>query len=71
MLLTAVDAGLGALFFGIQPEHIDPVKAEFGIPAAYHPIGAITIGHAAPDTPSPSLARGRRGLDQVVHRGGW
>jgi nitroreductase len=69
MLLTAVDSELGALFFGIfKPEEF---KSRFGIPAAYTPIGAIAIGYPAPDEPSPSLKRGRRPLDEVVHRGGW
>ena len=69
MLLTAVDAGLGALFFGIFPEHIDALRQNFGVPDAYSPIGAIAVGYGAPDTPSPSLERGRRAADQVVHRG--
>ena len=57
MLLAAVDEGLGALFFGV--------------PEAYTPVGAITVGWPAPDTPSPSLARGRRTAADVVHRGRW
>jgi nitroreductase len=69
MLLTAVDADLGALFFGIFKP--DEFKKAFGIPAAYTPIGAIAIGYPAPDEPSPSLKRGRRPLDAVVHRGRW
>ena len=71
MLLTAVDAGLGALFFGVFPESIGRVREAFVIPEEYSPIGAITIGHPAPDTPSPSLRRGRRGVAEVVHRGRW
>jgi nitroreductase len=69
MLLTAVDAGLGALFFGIFPEHLADFRTEFGVPDAYTPIGAIALGYAAPDEPSPSLKRGRRPVDEVVHRG--
>ena len=34
-------------------------------------IGAITVGYPAPDRRSPSLRRGRRGVDEVVHRGRW
>jgi nitroreductase len=69
MLLTAVDAGLGALFFGIFPERLADFRAEFDVPEAYTPIGAIALGYAAPDEPSPSLKRGRRPVDEVVHRG--
>ena len=71
MLLTAVDAGLGACFFGIPPEHHHTFRHAFGVPDSYVPIGTIAIGHRAPDRPSPSLRRGRRGLDDVVHRGRW
>jgi nitroreductase len=69
MLLSAVDAELGALFFGIfRPEDF---KERFGVPSSYAPIGAIAIGYPAPDEPSPSLRRGRRGIEDVVHRGKW
>jgi len=71
ILLTAVDEGLGALFFAISPEHLDAFRTAFGIPAGFTPIGAIAVGHRAPDVGSPSLRRGRRGLDEVVHRGRW
>ena len=71
MLLTAVDAGLGACFFGIPPEHHVTFRDAFGVPDGYVPIGAIAIGQRAPDRRSPSLRRGRRGLDEVVHHGRW
>lgn len=71
ILLTAVDLGLGALFFGIfrTPEF----KAAFGVPDRVTPIGAIAIGHPAPaDRPSPSIkAVGRRPRERRVHRGRW
>ena len=69
LLLTAVDEGLGALFFGIFPHRMRAFRAAFGVPDAYTPIGAIAVGFPAPDTPSPSLARGRRSPAEVVHRG--
>ena len=69
MLLTAVDLGLGALFFGVF--RVEELRAAFGVPAAYHPIGAIALGYPAPDRPSASLKRGRRGQEDVVHRGRW
>ncbi len=62
MLLTAVDEGLGACFFGIPPERVDRYREAFGVPAEFTPIGAVTIGYRAPDQRSPSLRRGRRRL---------
>ncbi len=73
ILQTAVDEGLGACFFGIPPEKVPTVRAEFAIPDAFDPVGCLTIGHPAP-TPgakgSPSRRR-RKELDEVVHRGRW
>ena len=67
VLLTAVDAGLGAIFFRVfEPEAL---RAEFGIPDRFSPVGAIAIGYPQPDAPSPSVARGRRPPSAVVHRG--
>ena len=72
MLLTVVDEGLGACFFGIPPHEIASFRDEFGVPEGYMPIGAITVGHRADDAGSRgSAARGRRGQDEVVHRGSW
>ena len=71
MLLTAVDEGLGACFFGIPPERIGDYRAEFGVPADHTPIGAVSVGYGAPDHRSGSLWRGRRPVDEVVHRGRW
>ncbi|MBW3557019.1 MAG: nitroreductase family protein [Actinobacteria bacterium] len=69
MLLTAVDAGLGALFFGVPSERWAEMGPRLEVPGDYTPIGAIAFGHPAPDEPSPSLERGRRPLAEVVHRG--
>jgi nitroreductase len=69
LLLTAVDAGLGALFFGVADP--DGLRAAFGVPADHTPVGTVAIGHPLPDEPSASLGRGRRPLDEVVHRGHW
>jgi nitroreductase len=72
MLLTAVDEGLAAAFFGIQPPRLAPFREAFGVPAEYTPIGCVSVGYAgSDDRRSPSLARGRRGVDEVVHRGRW
>ena len=71
ILLTAVDEGLDACFFGIQPDQLAPFRAEFGIPDEYAPLGGITVGHRAPDTPAQPAAvdERRRGAELVVHRG--
>ncbi|MDP9798976.1 nitroreductase [Catenuloplanes nepalensis] len=71
MLLTAVDEGLGACFFGIPPERTAAYRAEFGVPGEFVPVGALTIGYRAPDRRSPSLKRGRRPQTEVIHRGRW
>ena len=71
ILLTVVDEGLGALFFDISPEHLDAFRSAFEVPAAFTPVGAIAVGHRAADVPSPSLGRGRRPVEEVVHRGRW
>jgi nitroreductase len=69
MLLTAVDAGLGALFLGVS-DH-DGLRRAFDVPDDWTPVGAVAVGHPLPDEPSSSLARGRRPLEEVVHRGRW
>ncbi len=73
MLLTAVDEGLGACFFGIMPQFIAPFRAEFGVPEEYDPIGGITVGYRAADLPAqgPAVAARRRDPGDVIHRGQW
>ena len=73
ILLTAVDEGLGACFFGIPPEHDAAIRAAFGIPDDFDPVGAISLGHRLPDeAPSGSpTKRTRKPLADVVHRGTW
>jgi nitroreductase len=74
MLLTAVDEGLGACFFGIMPENLQAFKVEFAIPDEYAPIGALTVGYRASDEPEPDrerLAERRRPATELMHRGHW
>jgi nitroreductase len=71
ILLSVVDAGLGALYFGL-PGGERALLADLGVPAGYEPIGAVAIGWPdGEDRPSPSLARGHRPTDEVLHRGRW
>jgi nitroreductase len=73
ILLTAVDEGLGACFFGIPPDHDRATRDAFGIPDDFDPVGAITLGHRLPDeAPSGSpTKRKRKTQADVVHRGSW
>jgi nitroreductase len=71
MLLTAVDEGLGACFFGIPPERIPAYRSAFGVPPSFTPIGAVSVGYRAIDKIAGSRARGHRPLSDVVHYGEW
>src|SRR3977135_4014753 len=72
ILLTAVDAGLGALFFGVPPAKIATTRETSGMPPRPHPIGTRAVGYANPrDRPSPSLKRGHRPTEEVIHTGQW
>jgi len=70
LLLGAVDAGLGACFFGLF-DHEAAVLAALGVPDGWRALGTVALGHPAPDEPGQSAGRGRRPLGDVLHRGGW
>ena len=69
--LTAVDSGLASCFIGLPADRVAGFRAAFGVPPAFTPIGALTVGYGAPDKRSPSLRRGHRPVDEVVHHGRW
>ncbi len=70
-LLTAVDAGIGALFFGI-PRGEAALLGALGVPGGMRAIGAVALGHpATDDRPSTSVAGRRRPPADIVHRGRW
>ncbi|MEV0896648.1 nitroreductase family protein [Actinoplanes sp. NPDC049802] len=71
MHLTAVNEDLGSCFIGLPAARVDTFKQEFGVPPEYRPIGALTIGYRGADKRSPSLRRGHRPVDSVVHHGRW
>ncbi len=72
MLLAAVDEGLGALFFGLHAPTLPAFRRAYGVPEGTDPIGAIALGHPAPDpVRSSAHTRSRRPLEQIVHRGRW
>jgi nitroreductase len=69
-LLAAEAAGLGALFFGVFKESA-ALGTSLGVPDGHDLIGAIALGHRAPDTPGRSVTRPKRTVDDIVHRGRW
>lgn len=69
LLLAAVDEGLAAGLLAVDDS--PALRQLLGLPDGVTPLGVVTVGHAAPDRPSGSLARGRRPLRDVVHRGRW
>jgi nitroreductase len=71
MHLTAVNEGLGSCFIGLPPVTIGDFREAFGVPGEFSPIGTLTIGYRADDKRSPSLKRGHRPMDDVVHHGRW
>lgn len=70
VLLTVVDEGLAALYFGIVPEAVGPFRKAFGVPDDHEPIGAIAIGHSAEPAPRDLRSR-RRPAQDVIHYGRW
>jgi nitroreductase len=69
ILLEAVNEGLAAGFAGSHD--LAAFRQLLGIPGEITPVGVIPVGYAAPDTRSPSLKRGRKPLDNVVHTEKW
>jgi nitroreductase len=75
LLQACVNAGLGALFFGIFANEAE-LLAELGVPAPIRPIGAIAIGHPtdaarAVKREASAARRPRRRLTDTIHRNGW
>ena len=72
MLLTVVDEGLGALYFGVPPEQQGAVKESFEIPADRRIVGVVALGYPAPDRTSEARGSGstrrRRPVAEVAHR---
>jgi nitroreductase len=69
LLLTAVDAGLAALFF--RAHRPGALRRAFDVPGSFVPVGTVAVGHAAADRQSTSAGRPRRSASAIVHRGRW
>ena len=70
ILQTAVDEGLGAVYFGIVPEQVAPFRAAFGVPDDQEPIGAVALGYDG-EAAKRDLRSKRRATDEVMHYGRW
>jgi nitroreductase len=70
VLLACLAEGLGACFFGQFGDERAVLDA-LDVPPGRRALGTIALGHPAPDEPGRSAGRPRRGLDDIVHRGGW
>ena len=69
ILLAAVDQGLAAGLLEPHDEHA--LRATLDLPVDYSAVGVITVGYAAPDRRSGSLARGRVPLDEFARWESW
>jgi len=69
ILLAVVNEGLSAAFTGVF--RVEELKKLLGLPEHFQPVGVISIGYRAKDVPSPSLKRGRRPANEVVHYEHW
>jgi len=69
ILLGAVNEGLAAGFAGVWD--LDALRRLLGIPEEVMPMGVIPLGYPAPDKRSQSLKRGRRRVENSIHRERW
>lgn len=69
IFLAAVNEGLAAAFTGVF--QADEMRKFLGIPTHFQPVGVISLGYAAEDVKSPSLKRGRKPFERVVHHEHW
>jgi nitroreductase len=70
MLMTVVDEGLAACYFGIMPHEFEPLRSAFGIPADHDPIGAVAVGYDA-EPSRTNLSSRRRPASEMVRYQHW
>jgi FMN reductase [NAD(P)H] len=75
LLLAAVDEGLGAGLFGLLGDQNDRLRELLGMPEDMEIVGAVTVGHPAPEPMEErrreTLRRRRRPLEEVVRWERW
>jgi nitroreductase len=69
IFLAVVNEGYASAFTGVF--RVQEMKKLLRIPEHFHPVGVISVGLPAEDVKSPSLKRGRRSPEQVVHHEHW
>jgi nitroreductase len=69
IFLAAVNEGLATAFTGV--ERVAEMRKLLGIPEHFQPVGVISVGYPAKDVKSPSLKRGRKPLNEVLHYEHW
>jgi nitroreductase len=69
IFLAAVNVGLAAAFTGIFRQQ--QMRELLDIPNHFLPVGVISIGYPKRDVKSPSLKRGPRALEEVIHYERW
>lgn len=69
VLLASVNEGLAAGFSGVWD--VPALRTLLAMPEEVTPAGVIAIGYPAPDTPSPSLQRGRKPVGEYIHHERW
>jgi len=69
IFLAAVNEGLATAFTGVFRS--EEMKGLLDIPSHFHPVGVISIGYPDSDVKSPSLRRGRRPVNEIVHYEHW
>lgn len=69
LLLAVVNEGLAAGYAGFQD--LQGARDLLGIPDDVIPVGVIPIGYRDQDVPSPSLKRGRKAMQAIVHNERW
>jgi nitroreductase len=70
ILQTAVDEGLGAVYFGIVPEQVQAFRDAFGVPDDQEPVGAVALGYDG-EAAKRDLRSRRRASDDIMHYGRW
>jgi nitroreductase len=66
-LLTAVDEGLGACFFGMEINRVEHFRTAFDVPDRFWPIGIVSLGYSA--EPARDLSTRRKPKGSLVYFG--